>query len=265
MNQQQETCGISVEYPKTTALFCDRVYSPDTETPPCALPSPKRRKTATPGSITFFTPLYSFGGRMTLRNGFTFPDEPTLRTSVHYLRGETLAYVANHGYKPILYTSPCEVSQTRYQRGDRQVVGAALQGLGIVDEEALTWEQVLEIREDARAVLNLKQVFLWLDNNMVDKDPSYIVDTIGEKIDRYEQALKKWGILTKAGSLAALVPAAFEVVLPDMFSNAAVISSTLSAGLVCLTGRVNRNASRDVLEHGLAFFPDLRQALGAAK
>lgn len=91
--------------------------------------------------------------------------------------------------------------------GDREVVLAALRELDVVDEDELTWEQVLAFRQDAAARRDYRRLVHWLDSTMVGRQHTFIVDELGKRIELYRQALRKHGLKTRLGVLASLVDA----------------------------------------------------------
>jgi hypothetical protein len=92
-----------------------------------------------------------------------------------------------------------------YQEGNRKVIVASLENLGIVYEFALTWEQVLEFRKDAEARKKYRRFLDWLDKEMIGKPQSFIEDEIAIKLNDYEESLKKHGIRTFLGSLSEIL------------------------------------------------------------
>jgi len=94
-----------------------------------------------------------------------------------------------------------------YVPGDREVVLAALRELDVVDEDELTWEQVLAFRQDSAARRDYRRLVHWLDSTMVSRQHTFIVDELGKRIELYRQALRKHGLKTRLGVLASLVDA----------------------------------------------------------
>jgi hypothetical protein len=88
-----------------------------------------------------------------------------------------------------------------YQEGEHQVIVATLSNVGIVEEEQLTWEQVLEFRRDEETHAKYKRFLHWLDKEMVGKSQSFIQDQIALRLEDYERALKKHGIKTVVGTI----------------------------------------------------------------
>jgi len=88
-----------------------------------------------------------------------------------------------------------------YREGNHQTVVATLSNLEIVDEEQLSWEQVLEFRADEENQRKYKRFLHWLDKEMVGKSKSFVEDEISIRLEDYEQAIKKYGIKTAIGTI----------------------------------------------------------------
>lgn len=94
-----------------------------------------------------------------------------------------------------------------YTLGDREVVVAALRELEVVDEESLTWEQVLEFRRDVAARADYRRLVHWLDAAMVGRSRNFVVDEIAIRVERYRDAVRKHGLKSRLGVLASLLDA----------------------------------------------------------
>ena len=88
-----------------------------------------------------------------------------------------------------------------YREGKYEVVTSILSNLEIVDDEMLTWTQVLEFRQDEEARRKYKRFLHWLDKEMLGKSQNFIEDEIIERLEAYEGALKKHGIKTVLGTV----------------------------------------------------------------
>ncbi len=86
-----------------------------------------------------------------------------------------------------------------YRQGNREVIITSLADLDIVDEEQLSWEQVMEFRADEEIREKYKRLLHWLDKEMTGRPQSFIEDEIAQKLNDYHKALSKHGIRTIAG------------------------------------------------------------------
>lgn len=128
-----------------------------------------------------------------------------------------------------------------FQPGSDSVVVGALSDLEVVDEDELTWEQVLEFRRDKTVRADYRRLTHWLNTEMAGKSSGAVVDEIGVRLDRYRAALTKHGLRSRLGVLSsvldarALATAAAAGVGPSLA--AGPIWGGLAAGSV-LVGRV---------------------------
>lgn len=112
---------------------------------------------------------------------------------------------AVHGIPVVpMYTSVAARNR-EYVKGDYSVVVATLSEVAVPVEQRLTWEQVLEIRNDKEMSSRLRRLKHWLDGEFAGKSLAYVQDEIANRIEEYDAALKKHGIETILGSLSAVV------------------------------------------------------------
>ncbi len=91
----------------------------------------------------------------------------------------------------------------QYRGGDQAAVVCIIDNLGIIDEERLSWAQVVEFRRDEAARKAYKQFVHWLDREMIDKPVPYVTDELGQRLERYNWSLQKHGIQTLIGSISS--------------------------------------------------------------
>lgn len=75
----------------------------------------------------------------------------------------------------------------------------------MIDEDKLTWEQVLEIRKDKLERGKLKRFRAWADSNFSDFSKDQINDTICKTYNDYVAALQKHGVKTLCGSIGTVL------------------------------------------------------------
>lgn len=90
----------------------------------------------------------------------------------------------------------------QYHQGDEAAIIAVVENMDIIDEERLTWAQVIEFRRDKDARTAYRRFIHWLDKEMVGKPTGYIADEIADRLEQYEWALRKHGIQKVIGVLA---------------------------------------------------------------
>jgi len=93
--------------------------------------------------------------------------------------------------------------QYEYPDGNSLACQAVLNNIAIVDNDAISWNQVLEFRKDPEAARKYRALRIWLHEGIEAKSISQATDIIGKKIDDYEWAIKKHGLKTITGILTS--------------------------------------------------------------
>ncbi len=96
-----------------------------------------------------------------------------------------------------------------YTEGDVRMVVSSLENLHVVDEDRLSWPQVLQFRKDSGACRSIRRLMHWYDTCFPGKSLSFIVDEVGARTEDYAAALKKHGIKTAIGSMSAVLDGKF--------------------------------------------------------
>lgn len=89
----------------------------------------------------------------------------------------------------------------QYQGGDQTAIVAIVENLNVVDEDQLSWEQVVGFRRDADALAAYRRFVHWLDREMIGRSIQYVSDEIGHRLEQYQWSLRKHGIQTVVGTL----------------------------------------------------------------
>jgi hypothetical protein len=121
----------------------------------------------------------------------------TLSESLRHALGRTVIPV--YGTK-----ATCDAE---YRAGEHEVVLTSLRQLEVVDEAALSWEQVLEFRSDPAAKADYRRLVHWLDRDMVGRTYHYVIDEIGVRLENYRTAIRKHGLKSRIGVLASVLEA----------------------------------------------------------
>jgi len=110
-----------------------------------------------------------------------------------------------HGIHTVNIYDSENARKNEFTEGDRRVVVATLEGLGIIDSFSLTWEQILDFRKDTNAKRKYIRFLHWLDRDMISKSPAFIQDEISIRLEDYEKSLKKHGIKTIIGTVSEVL------------------------------------------------------------
>ncbi len=127
--------------------------------------------------------------------------------------------------------------QEAYKEGKHDVVVASISDLGLVDEDQLSWEQVLEFRKDTEARNKYRRLIHWLDKDMVDKSQGFITDEIAQKLEDYEWAIEKHGLKTRLGKIYDVLDGKFLMGAagaggPFILADHPTLGILISAGIV---------------------------------
>lgn len=79
-----------------------------------------------------------------------------------------------------------------------------LDGIPQILEEKLEWEQIIEMRNDKKAIKKLRKLKNWCNIELLGKSKDEINSTLEEALDEYKQALNKHGILTVLGGISTV-------------------------------------------------------------
>ena len=173
--------------------------------------------------------------------------------------GQTPDWKNEYGIVPV-YSSLVARDQ-EYRAGDYEVLAVTLTGLRIVDEDQLTWEQVLEFRRDKENRKKYIRFRHWLDMNMAGQPLAVMEDAIRFALEDYESAINKHGLQTVMGSVADLVDSASIVTLGASALPQLSLAAFGVSGVLAITGLAVKTAKRKIvaadinpgLNHEIAF------------
>lgn len=80
-----------------------------------------------------------------------------------------------------------------------------LNSIPITIEEELSWSQVKDIRSDKKSFSKLKNLHNWANKNFKNKSATEVEDLLGNTIEEYKSALKKFGVKTAIGGFTSCV------------------------------------------------------------
>lgn len=139
-----------------------------------------------------------------------------------------------------------------YSGGNKEAVISCLQNLRIVNEKKLSWEQVLDFRADVDSRRKYKRFLHWLDKEMIGKSREFIEDDIAIKLEDYESALKKHGIMTVIGTVDEALDGKYlagvlGVTAPLILTGHPTLGILAGAGLV--VGKIGIKLSQVLLDY----------------
>jgi hypothetical protein len=129
-----------------------------------------------------------------------------------------------------LYASE-RVMRGEIREGPAIAYEAALENIPIIDEAAVTWEEIIEFRKDKRASRKVRRLGLWLTDSLKCESVAHASDTIAARIDDYAWALKKHGLKTVTGAVSYLSASGGAALVVDMLNRP--VWESITCGLTC--------------------------------
>lgn len=199
----RRTCAVTIETPKTAALVFEKVVGTidGVGDAPIDIVSYKKGK-----QITSF-PAISAGGpapeerqvKMKFRDGFVLTSCPpeNLRYLLNNNPTRICEEIEKTNHRPVLCYPRFTDDMEAFKAGDYGFIVACITNLGVVDEDRLTWEQVVEFRRDLESRANLARFLFWLDTTMSMKSKAEIQDHLCDLYEKQQRALRKFDIYTR--------------------------------------------------------------------
>lgn len=103
-------------------------------------------------------------------------------------------------------------------------------------EDKLTWEQVLEFRQDKKTKTKLDRLRRWFNIDLLKKSEEEIKNILGQKLDDYQWALKKHGIQTLVGGSTSIMSFVSGPTLLKLLTDSPL--AMLSGGVAIGTGAI---------------------------
>lgn len=94
---------------------------------------------------------------------------------------------------------------------NKDVLAICIQDFPLVKEEELSWEQVLDFRNDCERIIQLKKFTNWSGKFLKDKTPEQTREILEEELDKYKMALKEHGVKTTISAFSTVVSSASAV------------------------------------------------------
>ena len=80
-----------------------------------------------------------------------------------------------------------------------------------IQEDELSWEQVLDIRDDKKRISQLRKFTTWTNRTFTNETPEEIRNIIESELDEYKKAIKEHGIKTTLGTFSTIVSSASSI------------------------------------------------------
>jgi hypothetical protein len=220
----RESLVIAPTSPKTAALAFDRVYW-----------NPLMFGVEVPKELAFY---YAAGAGLEFTVGsmiaasidvteYGYDTERTsLTTALRSRTGRPLQWLTSTFPRPATVLLGDDAAlQNEFASGRHEVLHAAIVDVGLVEEGELSWEQVLEFRQDADSRIKYRRFVRWIDDELKSGSPDEVVELMQLRLDDYHWALRKHGIKTSIGALSCLLEPKFIGA-----STAAIVAAAATGG-----------------------------------
>jgi len=262
--QKYETVAVAFTNMKTAALVYDRIWSP----PAYAHRPPEH--IAVYGGTDFeiwlqaTTVLVERAPDLArnLRPRFNSTPLGVVHAPASLERDLSEAIMRESGINATPIYSSVANRQREYKAGDYEVIVGTLANLAVVDESALTWDQVAEFRNDAQMRSHYRRFVHWLDAEMLGKSQRFIEDELHQRLEDYHAALKKHGVQTAIGTLEGLIDPRFVGALSVLFTGIALTAGVPAAAATTLSLSIGQMACR--LARAATDISTIRQGPNAA-
>jgi hypothetical protein len=108
-------------------------------------------------------------------------------------------------WEPARIIDALETDSANRELKKQQQIGLALMGLNLIDVSNVTWQHILEFREDTSSRKNLRALRLMFYEDYSGKPQAFVRDHIEHLLDRYDRTAKKWNFDLVKTTLVGLV------------------------------------------------------------
>lgn len=109
-------------------------------------------------------------------------------------------------------------------------------GLPLIDTSKASWKQIIEIRKDDDAKAKLRRLRLFMHDNWLGKEKSYIEDTINVMIYEYSNTAKDFGFELLHGAVSELLNSKSLLLSGISTLTAILMGQPVTAGIASIIG-----------------------------
>lgn len=148
-----------------------------------------------------------------------------------------------------VFSATQAASKRVYGPGERKAAIAIMEGVPLIEESSLTWEQVSELRADTQSRRKLTRFLHWAETQYANQPLSLIREGIEQKLADYEEAAKKHGIKRSLGRLSVMLDGGLWIAVASAFDQmlAGVAGIVIMGAKVAVT-HYNYRISQEELE-----------------
>lgn len=99
---------------------------------------------------------------------------------------------------------------SRYQDSDQagdDDMSLTLANIPLIDTSKTSWDQIFDLRKDARAMDRLRNLKMFLQDNYQGKGKDYIEDDLAKRLDEYSDVCRDHGLETSLSLLSMVLDA----------------------------------------------------------
>jgi hypothetical protein len=143
---------------------------------------------------------------------------------------------SGNGVECVPILSKMTAFNTEFDAKEHQIYNVLLDNIPIADEASLSWQQVIEVRQNPELLKRFVDLRMWLRTIGDTKSANEVRDTLEDRLLKYQAALSINGIKTINGALTVFLDPAKLVTSASVVASTAIVTNTaiatLAAGLL---------------------------------
>ncbi len=113
------------------------------------------------------------------------------------------------GISPTIFYHERASMEREFPDGAHAILKSSISNIAMVDEASLTWEQVIEFRNDLEARKKYRRFVRWADSELEARSSKEMENLVATRLDDYEWSLKKHGVRASLGTISCLLDPKF--------------------------------------------------------
>lgn len=235
---QNESATIAVACPMTAALFFDRVWCMDNQAPSdIGLRFGSLEEAFCLGLVESLVATIADA---------TGADEKKLAEVAEKMSGLEFEIKVSQMFESMILTPVKRMSgrdvsvfsatqaacKEVYRPGEYKAALAILEGVPLIEEGSLTWEQVSELRADTKSRRKLMRFLHWVETEYANQPLSVIREGIEQKLSDYEEAVKKHGIQRSLGRLSVMLDGSLWLAVASAFDQLQLLAGVVGISVM---------------------------------
>jgi len=146
-----------------------------------------------------------------------------------------------HGWDTTPIYNSIPLLYAEFSEGQKIAYDAAINNLPTINNERVSWAQIIEFRTDKNSVRKYRDLRLWLLHGLKAESVHHATDIIAKKIEDYIWAIKKHGMETKIGAFTQIFDWKKSSMMAAATGAATILGGPIAAALtsgLLITGNV---------------------------